>query len=146
MIQLSCQSGSGNRQLRKERIIPKAKSAPDAAKLLKTVQKTLDDDKAQDVVVIDLNGKTSMGDYMVIASGTSQRQVGAMADHLQENLKAKGVSGITAEGAAHCDWVLIDAGDIIIHLFRPEVRSFYDLEKFWNGPPQASGETVSASA
>jgi len=110
------------------------------------VQETLDDDKAQDVVVIDLNGKTSMGDYMVIASGTSQRQVGAMADHLQENLKAKGVSGIKTEGAAHCDWVLIDAGDIIIHLFRPEVRSFYDLEKFWSVPPQTGDGSVSASA
>ena len=107
--------------------------------MLAEVQKTLDDDKAQDIVVIDLDGKTSMGDYMVIATGTSQRQVGAMADHLQENLKASGVSGITAEGTSSCDWVLIDAGDIIVHLFRPEVRSFYNLEKIWSVPSGTSG-------
>lgn len=107
--------------------------------MLATVQKSLDDDKAQDIVVIDLDGKTSMGDYMVIATGTSQRQVGAMADHLQENLKAKGVSGVIAEGTEHCDWVLIDAGDIIVHLFRPEVRSFYNLEKIWNVPSHVAG-------
>jgi len=103
------------------------------------VQETLDDDKAQDVVVIDLNGKTSMGDYMVIATGTSQRQVGAMANHLQENLKASGVKGVTTEGTEQCDWVLLDAGDIIVHLFRPEVRSFYNLEKVWDGPVGVSG-------
>ena len=103
------------------------------------VQETLDDDKAQDVVVIDLNGKTSMGDYMVIATGTSQRQVGAMANHLQENLKASGVKGVVAEGADQCDWVLLDAGDIIVHLFRPEVRSFYNLEKVWDSPAGVSG-------
>lgn len=107
--------------------------------MLAEVQKSLDDDKAQDVVVIDLDGKTSIGDYMVIATGSSQRQVGAMADHLQENLKASGVSGITAEGTAQCDWVLIDAGDVIVHLFRPEVRSFYNLEKIWNVPAHLSG-------
>ncbi|MEQ8665641.1 MAG: ribosome silencing factor [Rhodospirillales bacterium] len=114
--------------------------------MLAEVQKTLDDDKAQDIVVIDLDGKTSMGDYMVIATGTSQRQVGAMADHLQENLKASGVSGVTAEGTANCDWVLIDAGDIIVHLFRPEVRSFYNLEKIWNVPSQVSGHLAGSGS
>lgn len=124
--------------MKKERIILKTKQAPDAHQVLRTVQETLDDDKAQDIVVIDLNGKTSLGDFMVIASGTSSRQVGAMADHLKENLKASGVPGISAEGTERCDWVLIDAGDIIVHLFRPEVRSFYNLEKIWDVPVPGS--------
>ena len=99
------------------------------------MQTSLDDDKAQDVIVIDLNGKTSIGDYMVIATGSSQRQVGAMADHLQTTLKTAGFSGIAIEGADQCDWVLIDSGDIIVHLFRPEVRDFYNLEKIWDVAP-----------
>ena len=104
------------------------------SKTLDLVCKTLDDDKAQGIVVIDLKGKTSIGDYMVLASGTSQRQVGAMTSHLQENLKAAGHAGITVEGATQCDWVLVDVGDIIVHLFRPEVRDFYNLEKIWDVP------------
>lgn len=99
------------------------------------VKTSLDDDKAQDIVVIDLKGKTSIADYMVVASGTSQRQISAMADHLQNKLKTAGCSGISVEGAAQCDWVLIDTGDIIVHLFRPEVRDFYNLEKIWSVPP-----------
>lgn len=109
--------------------------------MLKLVQKSLDDDKAQDIVVIDLGGKTSIADFMVIASGSSQRQVGAMADHLKEQLKGKGVQGIAIEGANQCDWVLIDTGDIIVHLFRPEVREFYNLEKMWGVPsPSADND------
>ena len=96
--------------------------------------KSLDDDKATDVVVIDLDGKIAMGDYMVLANGTSQRQVGAMTNHLQEKLKAAGHAGIAIEGESQCDWVLVDAGDIIVHLFRPEVREFYNLEKIWDVP------------
>ncbi len=100
---------------------------------------SLDDDKAEDVVVIDLAGKTAIADHMVIASGTSQRQVGAMAEHLREKIKGSGVKPVAVEGAAQCDWVLIDAGDIIIHLFRPEVRAFYQLERLWTAPA-AAGE------
>lgn len=107
--------------------------------MLKLVQQSLSDDKAQDVVVIDLGGKTSIADFMVIASGSSQRQVGAMADHLREKLKSKGVPGIAVEGANQCDWVLIDTGDIIVHLFRPEVREFYNIEKMWGMPDPAAG-------
>lgn len=92
---------------------------------------SLEDDKAEGVVVIDLAGKTSIADYMIIASGRSQRQVGAMADHLIERLKAKGYGTPRAEGLPQCDWVLIDAGDVVVHIFRPEVRSFYNLEKMW---------------
>lgn len=95
------------------------------------VEATLADDKAEEPVVIDLMGKSSIADFMVIASGRSQRQVGAMAEHLRETLKAAGAARISVEGLQRCDWVLIDAGDIIIHLFRPEVRAFYNLEKMW---------------
>ena len=113
------------------------KHPPVTAELLKLVEKSLDDDKAEDVVVIDLAGKTDLADYMVIANGRSQRQVGTMADHLQRKLKAKGMKGIAAEGVPACDWVLIDAGDVIVHLFRPEVRDFYNLDKMWAKGPKA---------
>ena len=107
--------------------------------MLKLVEKSLDDDKAQDVVVIDLIGKTEIADFMVVASGTSQRQVGAMADHLRSKLKDAGAGSVSVEGAQQCDWVLIDAGDILVHLFRPEVRGFYNLEKMWGVPaPEGS--------
>ncbi len=99
--------------------------------MLALVETSLDDDKAEDVVVIDLKGKTDIADFMVIATGKSQRQVGAMTDHLQEKIKARGVNGTAVEGVPQCDWVLIDAGDVVVHLFRPEVRQFYDLEKLW---------------
>lgn len=116
--------------------------------MLALVQRSLSDDKAQDIVVIDLNGKTSIADFMVIASGTSQRQVGAMADHLRERLKDKGVGGVAIEGATQCDWVLIDTRDVVVHLFRPEVREFYNLEKMWGTPMAGPGaeSTVPISA
>lgn len=98
------------------------------------MESSLDDDKAQEVVVIDLAGKTDIADYMVIASGTSNRHVGAMADHLLEKVKASGRRGLSIEGESLRDWVLIDAGDVVVHLFRPEVRTFYDLEKLWALP------------
>ncbi len=91
----------------------------------------MEDDKAEDLVTIDLAGKSTIADYMIIASGRSQRQVGAMAEHLREKLKAAGLTSVPVEGAQRCDWVLIDAGDVIVHLFRPEVRAFYSLEKMW---------------
>ncbi len=94
--------------------------------------KSLDDDQAVDISTISLAGKTSIADYMVVASGRSQRQVGAMADHLAQRFKAAGYRGVTVEGMPQCDWVLVDAGDVIVHLFRPEVRSFYNLEKMWS--------------
>ncbi|WP_421881299.1 ribosome silencing factor [Pacificispira sp.] len=99
--------------------------------MLGLIETSLDDDKAQAVTVIELRGKTTIADHMVIASGTSSRQVVSMADHLLEKLKAKGVQGATVEGLSQGDWVLIDAGDVVVHLFRPEVRSFYNLEKMW---------------
>ncbi|MBO6838247.1 MAG: ribosome silencing factor [Alphaproteobacteria bacterium] len=99
--------------------------------MLGLIETSLDDDKAQAVTVIELRGKTTIADHMVIASGTSSRQVVSMADHLLEKLKAQGVQGATVEGLSQGDWVLIDAGDVVVHLFRPEVRSFYNLEKMW---------------
>lgn len=99
--------------------------------LVDLVQASLEDDKAQDIVVIDLTGKSSIADFMVIASGTSQRHVGAMSDHLQRQLKAATESAVSVEGANRCDWVLIDGGDVIVHIFRPDVRAFYSLEKMW---------------
>jgi|TARA_Y100001001_G_scaffold159624_2_gene180907 ribosome-associated protein len=102
------------------------------------VLNALDDDKAEDVVAIDLTGKSSVTDVMVIASGRSNRHVGAMADHLVRKLKDAGHGKVAIEGLKTCDWVLIDAGDVIVHLFRPEVRSFYDLEKMWSVSPDGS--------
>ena len=91
----------------------------------------LDEDKAQDMVLIDLKGKSAMADTMIVASGRSHRHVGAIADHLLRTLKEQGLGTAKVEGLPHCDWVLIDAGDVIIHLFRPEVRTFYNIEKIW---------------
>jgi ribosome-associated protein len=100
---------------------------------LKTlIEKFLDAKKAQDLVTIDLQGKSSLADYLVIASGTSQRQVGSMAQLLKEELKKKGLKNVNIEGLPQCDWVLVDAGDVIVHLFRPEIRTFYNLEKMWS--------------
>jgi ribosome-associated protein len=104
----------------------------DPNRLLKVVLDTLDGAKAEDVVTIDLKGKTSIGDHMVLASGRSQRHVGAVADHLIKKLKDEGYGRARVEGLPQCDWVLIDAGDVIVHVFRPEVREFYSLEKMWS--------------
>ena len=93
---------------------------------------SLEDDKAEDAVVIDLDGKTTIADAMIVASGRSARQIGAMADHLLVKLKAAGLNTVQIEGRSQSDWVLIDAGDVVVHLFRPEVRAFYELEKMWS--------------
>ncbi|MFI4974279.1 MAG: ribosome silencing factor [Caulobacterales bacterium] len=105
------------------------------AALENLILKRLDDEKAQDVVLIDLQNKSSVADGMIVASGRSQRHVGAMADHLLRALKDAGYGKARVEGMPHCDWVLIDAGDVIVHLFRPEVRSFYNIEKIWSVEP-----------
>ena len=102
----------------------------DDEKILAIVEKTLEDNKADDVVVMDLRGKTSLASYMVVASGTSQRHVASLAEKVQQNLKAEGYKS-TSEGEERADWVLIDAFDVIIHLFKPEVREFYNIEKMW---------------
>ncbi len=114
--------------------------------LLALVQACLDDDKAEEVVVIELAGKSTIADFMVVATGRSSRQVGAMAEHLHAKLKAAGVKGISIEGAARADWVLIDGGDIIVHLFRPEVRAFYALEKMWGEEFSATRESAAGTS
>jgi ribosome-associated protein len=100
----------------------------------------LDDAKAEDVTSIDLDGKGALADQMVIATGRSTRHVSAIADHLVEKLKAAGFANLRIEGIQQCDWVLVDSGDVIVHLFRPEVRSFYNLEKLWS--PLAPDEKI----
>ncbi len=87
--------------------------------------------KAQDIVSINLLEKSSYADFLVIATGTSQRHVGSLAEILREELKKKGFKNIHIEGAPQCDWVLVDAGDVVVHIFRPEVRTVYNLEKMW---------------
>ena len=101
--------------------------------LLKIVETSLDDDKAEDIVSIDLRGKSSIADYMVIATGRSSRQLAAMAQHLDDKFTKLGVKAVAIEGKTQGDWVLLDGGDVIVHLFRPEVREFYNLEKMWGG-------------
>lgn len=119
----------------------KSKPALSSAALNSLVQEVLDDHQAEDIVVIDLLGKSTIGDHMVIATGRSSRQVIALAENLIQALKAKGLVGIKPEGARQGDWILIDAGDVIIHLFRPEVREFYSLEKMWEADFSDSDQT-----
>ncbi len=108
-----------------------AKSDTHGDDLLKLVLGSLEDDQAQEIVTIPLDGKSSIADHMVVASGRSTRQVGAIATKLAERLKAAGEGSPRIEGLPAADWVLIDAGDVVVHLFRPEVRSFYNLERMW---------------
>jgi len=128
-------------------IIPLPTRAADPAQLSKQLSdlavRSLDDDKAEQITVIDLVGKTTIADTMIVASGRSTRQVGAMAHHLVEKFKAAGAQGVQIEGMPRCDWVLIDAGDVIVHLFRPEVRSFYNIEKMWGIEPPPAPEPTS---
>ena len=105
---------------------------PSAKETLRIVLARLADMKAEDSVTIDLSGKSSIGDYMVVTSGRSQRHVGAVAEHVVKDLKAAGVRGIRVEGLRQANWVLIDSGDVIVHVFRPDVRNFYNLEKMWS--------------
>lgn len=105
---------------------------PNVKETLRLVLAGLDDMKAEDSVTIDLTGKTSIGDYMVVTSGRSQRHVASIADGVVKAIEKAGVRGVRVEGMRQADWVLIDAGDVIVHVFRPEVREFYNLEKMWS--------------
>lgn len=107
-------------------------ASPASADVLKLVLDTLEDNKAEEIQAIDLAGKTSIADAMVVSSGRSHRHVGALADYLLKALKEAGVRDVRVEGLPACDWVLVDAGDVIVHVFRPEVRTFYNLEKMWS--------------
>lgn len=112
---------------------------PSSEELLSRIVASLDDDKAEEIVTIDLRGRSSVADYMVICSGRSSRQVAAIADKLVERLKDDYRRSSKIEGKEQGDWVLIDTGDVIVHVFRPEVREFYQLEKMWmpTGPRAA---------
>ena len=113
-----------------------AKAGPE--ELLKIILDALGDAKAEDIVTIPLDGKAALADNMVIASGRSNRHVASITDKLVEKLKQGGFKDLRIEGQPHCDWVLVDAIDTIAHIFRPEVRSFYNLEKLWS--PDAPGD------
>ena len=113
----------------------------DCEGLLSEIIALLDDAKAEDVVQIDLAGKSSIADFMVIASGRSDRHVGAIADQVQKRLKEIKYATVRVEGQPANDWVLIDVGDIVVHIFRPEVREFYNLEKMWMTDHAASEST-----
>jgi ribosome-associated protein len=120
-------AGRASRKPVVEPVAPK----PRSAQLLDLVLAVLDDAKAEDVVAIDVAEKTSIADHMVVASGRSQRHVGAIADQVQKKLQEAGYKRLRVEGLPQCDWVLVDAGDVIVHLFEPDVRTFYNLEKMW---------------
>ena len=153
---LDSHSGTAIRAVRPRRTRAKGKtisdqtrSLPDRSKStadqLALVRRSLEDDKAEDIVVIDLAGKSSFADYMVIASGRSNRQVVAIADHLEERLKQAGHRHVSVEGKQGGDWVLVDSGDIVVHVFRPEPRAFYALEKMWALESEAAPKPAKAS-
>jgi ribosome-associated protein len=108
-----------------------AEAQPDVEQTLKLILSRLEDMKAEDAVTIDLRGRSAFSDYMVIATGRSNRHVGAVAENVAKSLKDTGVKKIHIEGMPNCDWVLIDSGGVIVHVFRPEVREFYNLERLW---------------
>ncbi|MDE2008084.1 MAG: ribosome silencing factor [Rhodospirillales bacterium] len=111
-----------------------ARAAPEAAleRLQKLIVASLEDDKAENIVTLDLVGRAAFCERMVIASGLADRQIAAMAEHLTEKLRAAGLGRVQVEGAGGSDWVLLDAGDIVVHLFKPEAREMYALEKMWS--------------
>jgi ribosome-associated protein len=111
------------------------KAQPDADKTLKLILSRLDDMKAEETVTIDLRGKSAYSDYMVVTTGRVNRHVGAIAENVAKGLKEGGIKNPHVEGLPNCDWVLIDSGDVIVHIFRPEVREFYNLERLWTQGP-----------
>jgi ribosome-associated protein len=110
----------------------------DADKTLNMILSRLDDMKAEETITIDLRGKSAFSDYMVVTSGRVNRHVGAIAENVTKALKENGIKNIHVEGLPNCDWVLIDSGDVILHVFRPEVREFYNLERLWTQGPVAT--------
>jgi ribosome-associated protein len=113
------------------------KAQPDADKTLNLILSRLEDMKAEETVTIDLRGKSAFSDFMVVTSGRANRHVGAIAENVLKSLKDNGIKNIHIEGLPNCDWVLIDSGDVIVHVFRPEVREFYNLERLWIQGPTA---------
>jgi ribosome-associated protein len=105
----------------------------DADTITRVILASLEDDKAEDILALDIRGKSSFADVLIVASGRSARHVGALADHVLRKLKDAGAKDLRVEGLPHADWVLVDAGDVVLHLFRPEVRAFYNIERIWTG-------------
>jgi ribosome-associated protein len=128
----------------KPNVEPAAPALPDPLELARLVAQQLDDDKAENILTIPLTGKSPMADAMIVASGRSQRHVAALADHVSQKFKEAGVAKVRVEGLQNADWVLIDAGDVIVHIFRPEVREFYNLERIWSSDV-ATGHAARAS-
>ena len=116
------------------------KAQPDADKTLNMILSRLDDMKAEETVTIDLRGKSAFSDYMVVTTGRVNRHVGAIAENVAKGLKESGIKSPHVEGLPNCDWVLIDSGDVIVHIFRPEVREFYNLERLWTQGPRREGD------
>jgi ribosome-associated protein len=114
------------------------KTRPDADETLTMILSRLDDMKAEETVTIDLRGKSAFSDYMIVTSGRANRHVGAIAENVAKGLKETGIKNLHVEGLPNCDWVLIDSGDVILHVFRPEVREFYNLERLWSQGPSAA--------
>jgi ribosome-associated protein len=110
---------------------PQPATVPETPQMIDVVLKSLDDAKAEETVAIDITGKSSLSDHMVVTSGRSNRHVSAVADQVVKALREAGFSKPRVEGLPHADWVLVDAGDVIVHIFRPEVREFYNIEKMW---------------
>jgi nicotinate-nucleotide adenylyltransferase len=153
---LDSHSATAIRAVRPRRTTAKGQTIPDQtrtlpdrskeiAEQLTLVRRSLEDDKAEDIVVIDLAGKSAFADYMVIASGRSNRQVVAIADHLAERLKQARHRVVSVEGKEVGDWVLVDSGDIVVHIFRPEPRAFYALEKMWAVENEATPKPAKAA-
>lgn len=107
-----------------------------AEETLKLILSRLDDMKAEETIAIDIRGKSAMFDYVVVTSGRANRHVGAIAENVAKALKEAGVAKIHVEGLTNCDWVLMDCGEVVVHVFRPEVREFYNLERLWTQGPQ----------
>ena len=119
---------------------------PESKELSDFIQSILEENSAQDVIEIDIRGKSSIADYLLVASGRSNRHVSALADYVQRSLKERGFKELVVEGQQAADWILIDAGDVILHVFRPEVRVFYNLEKIWSVPLPAGLQGVKVQA
>jgi ribosome-associated protein len=126
---------SASSKTRKTSTAAALQAQPDADKTLNMILSRLEDMKAEETVTIDLRGKSAFSDYMIVTSGRANRHVGAIAENVTKGLKENGVTGIHVEGMPNCDWVLIDSGGVVVHVFRPEVREFYNLERLWSQNP-----------
>lgn len=121
----------------------RAKSGVDVETATQVVLTSLEDDKAEEILAIDIRGKSSFADMLIVASGRSARHVAALADHVMRKLNEAGVKDVRVEGLPQGDWVLVDAGDVIVHLFRPEVRTFYNIERIWGSAPTPNAPLAS---